>query len=147
MDKSAIHLGDWHRLLFGNAPAEFMVEVLIRTIVTYVCLLFIVKWLGKRMSGQVTITELALSIMLGAIVAPPMEAPERGILQGIMILFLILGCHLGLTWFTIRKPRLETITQGELGIFVRRRYTGGSIAKSKDLAGAVIYTAPGKEYL
>ncbi|HEV2353958.1 MAG TPA: hypothetical protein VGR89_06935 [Puia sp.] len=44
MDKSKIHFGYWHRLLFGNAPAEFMAETL---------------------SAQVTITELGIAIMLG----------------------------------------------------------------------------------
>src|SRR5579872_2254690 len=93
MDKSQIHLGDWHRLLFGNAPAGFMAETLFRAIIIYICLMVIVGWLGKRMSGQVTITELGIAIMLGAIVAPPMETPERGILYGVFILIVMLLLH------------------------------------------------------
>jgi len=61
--------------------------------VIYIFLLAVVAWLGKRMSGYVTIMELAIAIMLGAIVAPPMETPERGIVQGIVILFLVLWLH------------------------------------------------------
>jgi uncharacterized membrane protein YcaP (DUF421 family) len=119
MDKSQIHLNDWHRILFGNAPVEFLAEVLVRTVVTYICLLFIVRWLGKRMAGQLTILELGIAIMLGAIVAPPMETPERGILQGILILFLVLVCHQWLTLAAVRHPRVERMTQGKLSIFVK----------------------------
>jgi uncharacterized membrane protein YcaP (DUF421 family) len=119
MDKSQIRLNDLHRILFGNAPAEFMIEVLFRTIVTYIFLLVIVKWLGKRMAGQVTITELGISIMLGAIVAPPMETPERGVLQGLFILFLVLLYHQWLALAGVTSRRVERITQGKLSIFVK----------------------------
>jgi uncharacterized membrane protein YcaP (DUF421 family) len=119
MDKSDIRLSDWQRILFGSAPAEFLVEVLIRTIVVYIVLLMVVRWLGKRMSGQLTITELSIAIMLGAIVAPPMETPERGIFQGVFILFLVLFFHQWLSLATVKNPRLEKVVDGELSIFVK----------------------------
>jgi uncharacterized membrane protein YcaP (DUF421 family) len=119
MDKSDIHLTDLHRILFGNAPAEFMIEVFFRTIFIYIFLLVIVKWLGKRMAGQVTITELGISIMLGAIVAPPMETPERGVLQGAFILFMILLFHQWLALAGVTSRKRERIIQGKLSIFVK----------------------------
>jgi uncharacterized membrane protein YcaP (DUF421 family) len=96
-----------------------MAEVFFRTIVIYIALLLIVRWLGKRMSGKLTITELGISIMLGAIVAPPMETPERGILQGILILLLVLLCHQGLTLTAIKRPKLEQVIHGRIGIFIK----------------------------
>lgn len=119
MDKADIHLNDIYRILFGNAPVIFMVEVLFRTVVTYICLLVIVKWLGKRMAGQLTITELGITIMLGAIVAPPMETPERGILQGILILLLVLLYHQWIAKAGVTNRRVERITQGKLSIFIK----------------------------
>src|ERR1700744_1603999 len=119
MDKSTYHLWDWHRILFGNAPVEFLLETLFRTVVIYVFLLLIVAWLGKRMSGQITITELAIVIMLGAIVSPPMEAPERGILQGIVILLLVLLLHRYTALWGVKRPAAEKVIQGTLDICVR----------------------------
>jgi uncharacterized membrane protein YcaP (DUF421 family) len=119
MDKSEYQLWDWHRLLFGNAPAEFLIETFFRVVITYIFLLFIVAWLGKRMSGQITITELGIAIMLGAIVAPPMETPERGVLQGIMILFLVLFLHRNIAALGVYRPRAEKIIQGSLDICVK----------------------------
>lgn len=118
MDKSAYHLWDVHRILFGNAPAEFLLETLFRTVITYIFLLAVVAWLGKRMSGQVTITELGIAIMLGAIVAPPMETPERGILQGIVILLLVLVLHRWTALLSVYHPGAEKIIQGSLDICV-----------------------------
>lgn len=119
MDKSDIQLGDWQRILLGTAPLEFLGEVIIRTVVTYFFLLVMVKWLGKRMSGQLSITELGIAIMLGAIVAPPMETPERGILQGALILLLVLLYYQWLTLGMVKSRKLERVVQGKMSIFVK----------------------------
>ena len=109
MDKSDIHITDFKRILIGDAPWEFMAEIFFRTVIIYFFLLLIVKWLGKRMSGQLSITELGIVIMLGAIVSPPMETPERGILQGILILFLVLFYHQSVILWTFKNPKIEII--------------------------------------
>jgi uncharacterized membrane protein YcaP (DUF421 family) len=119
MDTNSYSLWDWHRLLFGNAPAEFLLETLFRTVVVYFFLLLVVAWLGKRMSGQITITELAIVIMLGAIVSPPMETPERGILQGIVILFLVLVMHRYTALLGVKRPGAEKSIQGSLDICIK----------------------------
>ncbi len=119
MDKSLIHLTDARRIVFGFTPAEFLLEVAGRTIVTYIALLFIVKWLGKRMSGQLTITELAITMMLGAIIAPPMESPDRGIMQGILILIVVLILHRSLSLWSVRNRKVKRVTQSQLAMFVK----------------------------
>src|SRR6476659_4263861 len=73
MEKDEIHFGDIKRWLFGDAPPEFMIEVFIRTILIYLFLLLIVRLMGKRMSGQITLTEMAVMITLGAIVSPAIQ--------------------------------------------------------------------------
>jgi len=78
MKKEEIHLYDIKRILLGQAPVEFMLEVLIRTVITYIALLFLLKLLGKRMDGQVTIIEMSVMITLGAIVSVAMQLPDRG---------------------------------------------------------------------
>jgi uncharacterized membrane protein YcaP (DUF421 family) len=65
-------------------------EVFIRTLIIYVFLLFVLRWLGKRMSGQLAIMELSVMLTLGAIAAASMQLPDHGILEG----FLLLLCAL-----------------------------------------------------
>ena len=80
MKKEEIHRGDWHRILIGTAPTEFLLEVLIRTIIIYLFLLVTLRLMGKRMGGQLTISELAVMLTLGAIVSVAMQIPEKGLL-------------------------------------------------------------------
>jgi predicted membrane chloride channel (bestrophin family) len=57
MNRDEIHLGGCKRILFGEAPLEFSAEVLLRTVFIYVLLLIALRLLGKRMNGQLTLTE------------------------------------------------------------------------------------------
>src|SRR5689334_7147777 len=119
MDKEEIFLNDWKRILFGNAPLEFLLEVLIRSVFIYCFLLIIIRLLGKRMSSQLTITELAVMLTLGAIVSVPMQMPERGILQGMELLVLILLFERGLTWLIYKNKKIEELTQGKMSLLVK----------------------------
>jgi uncharacterized membrane protein YcaP (DUF421 family) len=119
MDKEEIFLGDWKRIILGNAPVEFMLEVIIRSLFIYCLLLVVIRLLGKRMSGQLTITEMAVMLTLGAIVAVPMETPERGVLQGVLLLFLILAFQRLLTYFIFKNRKFEDLTQGKMSLLVK----------------------------
>jgi uncharacterized membrane protein YcaP (DUF421 family) len=119
MDKQAIHLSDLHRILFGDAPTVFILEVLIRAVITYLTLLVVIRWLGKRMRGQVTILEMAVMLTLGAIVSTAMQVPESGILMATLVLLCTLSFERGISWLEFKSTRVERITQGQISILVR----------------------------
>ncbi len=113
MKKEEIRLDDWYRILFGQAPPEFLLEVLFRAIIIYFFMLVLIRFLGKRMSGQLTLTEMSVMLTLGAIVSPSLEAPERGILLGIFAMLCTLTFQRGTTWLAFRNKTVEHATQGE----------------------------------
>ena len=113
-----IKLNDWQRILIGEAPVEFLLEVLLRTIIIYLFLLVILRLMGKRMTGQLTISEMAVMITLGAIVSAPMQIPDRGILQGIVILVCALTFQRGLNFLGFKSSKAEAIIQGKESILV-----------------------------
>ncbi|WP_345953418.1 YetF domain-containing protein [Mucilaginibacter sp. PAMB04168] len=119
MKKEEIHLADIQRILFGQAPPEFLLEVFIRTLVIYIVLLFIVRWLGKRMSGQLTIMEMSVMLTLGAIVSVPMQMPDRGIIQGVVLLLCAVGFQRGISLLGFRSGRIEDILQGKSSLLVK----------------------------
>jgi len=118
MKKEDIKVTDIQRILFGEAPAAFALEVFVRTFFVYLALLFTLKLLGKRMTGQLTITELAVMITLGAIVSVPMQIPDRGIVQGLLILLLAALFLRGLNYLSFKKPKMEHIIQGRVNTLV-----------------------------
>ncbi len=118
MKKEDIHLGDWQRLLLGEAQLEFLLEAALRTLVVYVVLLLVLRLLGKRMNAQLTVTELSVMIMLGGIVSVPMEVPDRGILQGVLVLTCVLFLYWIINYFSFKYPRVERAKEGRLRILV-----------------------------
>lgn len=119
MEKDEIHFGDIKRWLFGQMPPEFAIEVFIRTILIYIFLLLVVRLMGKRMSGQITLTEMAVMITLGAIVSPAMQLPDRGLLFGVVGLLIALLFQRGYNYLGVKSSKLEDITQGTLSLLVK----------------------------
>lgn len=106
------------RLLLGDAPLAFLLEVLLRSVLIYALLLGVVRLLGRRMSGQITNLELAVMISLGAIVSVPIQIPERGLLPGALLLGAMLALHRGLSAATTRWKRVNEIASGTPRILV-----------------------------
>lgn len=119
MKKEDIHLGDLARILFGEAPPVFLLEVFVRSLIVYVFLLYILRWLGKRMSGQLTIMELSVMLTLGAIVSASMQIPDHGILEGFLLLLCALGFQRGISYLGVLSAKFEDLTQGKAGMLVR----------------------------
>jgi uncharacterized membrane protein YcaP (DUF421 family) len=119
MEKEDIKIDDIHRILFGEAPEIFLVEVLGRTLLIYFFLLITVRLMGKRMSGQLTISEMAVMVMLGAIVSPAMQIPNVGLLQGALILLTTLLLYRCWNYLEFRSRRLEKMSHGTSSLLVK----------------------------
>jgi uncharacterized membrane protein YcaP (DUF421 family) len=119
MKKEDIRISDIGRILLGEAPGIFLLEVLLRSVVTYIVLLAVVKLLGKRMSGRLTSTEMAVMLMFGAIVSSAMQIPDRGVLEGIYVLFLVLLFQRLLTLWTVRNRKMEDFTLGTMRLLIK----------------------------
>jgi uncharacterized membrane protein YcaP (DUF421 family) len=119
MKKEQIHLWDIKRILFGQAPPEFLLEVLIRSLIIYVAVIILMRWLGKRMNGQLTIVEYAVMVVMGATVSVPMQIPDRGLLQGFVVMLCILLFLRGINWIAFHNSRFEKLVQGEVSILIK----------------------------
>lgn len=119
MKKEEIQISDLPRILFGDAPPIFMLEVFIRTLVVFCLLLLAMKLLGKRMTGELTLTEIAVMITLGGIIAVPMQMPDRGILQGLLTLILAIIFMRGVSYWAFKSKKFSTISQGKVHVLVK----------------------------
>jgi uncharacterized membrane protein YcaP (DUF421 family) len=119
MKKEEIYLWDIKRILFGQSPPEFLLEVFIRSLIIYVAAIILMRWLGKRMNGQLTIVEYAVMVVMGATVSVPMQIPDRGLLQGFVVMLCILLFLRGINWIAFHNTRFEKFVQGEASILIK----------------------------
>src|SRR5438132_1156779 len=98
MQPKPIQLTDWHRMLVGGTPWAFLIEVMLRAAFTYFLLLVCMRLLGKRVAGQMSISELAIFLSLGAAVGLPLQVPDRGLLPAIAVLLVAVLFQRGLSY-------------------------------------------------
>ena len=119
MKKEDIVFSDWHRWLFGTAPPSFALEVALRALVIFMVMLLIVRWLGRRMKGQLSISELAIILTLGAIIAGPLHLPTGGLLPSVAVLLAVLAVHRLSNWLAFKYRPVELVQQGDVALLVR----------------------------
>src|SRR4051812_50123663 len=71
---------DFHRFLIGEAPGWFLIEIAIRMALIYLILMVAMRLMGKRLAGQMSLSEMAVIVTLGAAGGGSLQAPGRGLL-------------------------------------------------------------------
>jgi uncharacterized membrane protein YcaP (DUF421 family) len=118
MKKEAIDLSDWYRILHGNVPLEFYLELVIRALFVYLVLTFGMKYLGKRQSSQLSRSELAATATLAAATGLIILAPDRGLLPPVIIVLIIIGIQRFVHHRSMKSQRFEFTVEGHLTLLV-----------------------------
>jgi uncharacterized membrane protein YcaP (DUF421 family) len=118
MDKP-IEPFDLYRMLFGEAPPEFAIEVFFRSLILFLYMLVVMRLFGKRMTGELSATEMVIIVTLGGAISVPMQVPEEGFLVGFVVLTCFVLFERGITWLTTRSRRFELLVQGDTRLLVK----------------------------
>jgi uncharacterized membrane protein YcaP (DUF421 family) len=105
---------DFSRLLMGDTPWSFLLEVAIRMVVLYLVLFTGQRLMGKRMAGQLSRTEQAALVSLAATVGLPILSPERGLLAPLLIAAIIVTMQRLVVRWAARRPRVEHVLQAHV---------------------------------
>jgi uncharacterized membrane protein YcaP (DUF421 family) len=57
--------------------------------------------------------------MIGAIISVPMQFYERGMLQGVILLFGLMLLYNGMNWLSFKKRRVESMIQGKANMLIK----------------------------
>jgi uncharacterized membrane protein YcaP (DUF421 family) len=118
MEKEEIHIYDIQRILQGNVPMEFYIELFIRAIVVYLVITFAMRLMGKRLSAGLSRGELAALATLAAGMGAILTAPERGLLPAILIVIVLVLLQRFINRRDVENRKLERLIQGERSILV-----------------------------
>jgi uncharacterized membrane protein YcaP (DUF421 family) len=102
------------RLLMGDAPWVFLLEIAVRTLLVYIVLFIVMRLMGKRMAAQLSISEMAVMITLGAAIGVPLQTPAQGLLPAAVLLMSALLFQRGLSYAAYRRRQVEVATQGDV---------------------------------
>lgn len=97
-----------------------MLLIFTRTIIIYVVVLIVVRFMGKREIGQMQPFELVISIMIADLAATPMAEIGIPILYGIIPIFGLLFMHIIISVLNIKSIRVREIICGKPRILINK---------------------------
>ena len=98
-----------------------MILIFVRTIIIYVLVLFVMRFMGKREIGQMQPFELVISIMIADLASTPMAEIGIPILYGIIPIFGLLFMHILLSVLNIKSIRVREFIRGKPRILINQR--------------------------
>ena len=105
---------DWMTEAWEHVPVLFF-----RTIITFVTVLLVVRWTGKRSIANLAPFDLAMVIMIGEVAAIPIAELHVDLLHGILPVALIGTLHVVTTWLALRSKTFEQWTEGSPTLLVK----------------------------
>jgi uncharacterized membrane protein YcaP (DUF421 family) len=118
---------DLQRILFNNAPADFLLEVALRSTVMFLTLLAVLKLAGKRGVKQLSIFEMVIIISLGSAAGDPMFYEDVGIVHALVVFVVVLVLYRFVTWLTGKSTFIEKLLEGRTECLI----DGGKFAMQK----------------
>jgi uncharacterized membrane protein YcaP (DUF421 family) len=119
MKEYEIKLSDIQRMLIGEVPFHFYLEVIFRVAVIYLILMVSMRLMGKRMSSQLSRNEMAAVASLAAAIGIPLMNPDRGLLPAVVIAVVIIFYQILIASRAARDKKFESLTQGSYNMLVK----------------------------
>jgi uncharacterized membrane protein YcaP (DUF421 family) len=118
MKPEELKLSDFQRILIGEIPPFFFIELAFRALIIYLLLIVSMRLMGKRMSAQISRNEMAAVVSLAAAVGIPLMNPDRGLLPPVIITVVIVFFTNYISRRTARDQKFESLTQDDYGALV-----------------------------
>ena len=97
-----------------------MLLTFVRTIILYILVLVVMRFMGKREIGQLQPFELAISIMIADLATLPMAEPGIPITNGVIPILGLLVMHLIISVINLKSLRMREIVCGKPSILIYR---------------------------
>ena len=126
---------DIGRMFMGDEPPLFLVEIVLRTVIIYVYTLVLIRWIGSRSIGQLSLVEFLLVIALGSAVGDAMFYPDVPLLHAMLVVTAVVGANKLLDMIIAKSAPAERLLDGKPreairdGVVVRDFIDGASISR------------------
>ena len=115
---SSFKVFDFHRIFLGDSPPMFLLEIVFRTLIMYTYTVILLRMLGKRGMGQLSMLELAIIISFGSAVGDPMVGAEMPIIYGVVAITSITIFQIVLERLINKNKKVEAIMEGTANLIV-----------------------------
>jgi uncharacterized membrane protein YcaP (DUF421 family) len=93
-------------------------SLLIRTVIIYFVVFLIMRFMGKREIGKLSVFDLVISVMIAEIAVIVIEDMERSMWSGIMPMVILLLIQVGSAFMTMKSRRLRLLFDGKPSVII-----------------------------
>jgi uncharacterized membrane protein YcaP (DUF421 family) len=86
-----------------------MLTLLIRTVLTYIFLIFIMRLMGKRQLGELEITDLVITLLLSEIATVALTDTSKSLLHTIIPVFTLALLEMSTSWLALKVPKFQKL--------------------------------------
>ena len=97
-----------------------MILIFVRTIIIYILVLFVMRFMGKREIGQMQPFELVIAMMIADLASTPMSEIGIPILYGVIPILGLLMMHVIISVINLKSIKLREIICGKPRILIYR---------------------------
>ena len=126
-------LTDWQRILFGVLPTQFLVEVLIRTLIMLGVIFGSLRATGKSAVRQLSVVDLVLIIGLGSAAGDPMFYDDVGLLTALLVFGVVVLSYRALTRWAATSVQVGNWVKGRTVLLIEEGQFAIDEFKKKEL--------------
>lgn len=97
-----------------------MVNVLIRTVILYFILLFVLRIMGKSELSKMSPFQLIVIFMIAELASIPIESPDVSMITGVTSIFALLFLQVLISYLSIKSERLKNFFSGRPSILINK---------------------------
>ena len=90
-----------------------MMIVLVRTIILYCMVLFVIRVMGKSELSSMQPFQLVITLMIADIAAVPIESPDTSLFNGVAALIALLFIQVIVSYVTLKNDKIRTFICGK----------------------------------
>lgn len=95
-----------------------MLIILIRTIVLYFIILFVMRVMGKAELSKMSPFQMIVSFMIAELAAMPIESPDISMISGVTAIFTLLFLQVLISFLSIKSDRLKNLFSGAPSLLI-----------------------------
>ena len=94
--------------------------ILLRTVLIYFVVLLVMRFMGKREIGKLSIFDLVISVMVAEIAVIVIEDTKVPMLHGILPMLALMIIQVGLAYVTLKNRKLRLLFDGKPSVIIAK---------------------------
>jgi uncharacterized membrane protein YcaP (DUF421 family) len=122
-----IYHSDYFNIWMGSRHWDFLLEVMLKSVIMFVVVVIFMRVLGKRGVMQLSVFELVMLLILGSSAGDPMLYREVGLLPAFIVFIFIVSLYRAVIFLLSRSRKFEVLIKGRPQYLIK----AGKICLSK----------------